>query len=84
MGWTHRGNQPFCRSGNFDGFLAAASDPFYRFCRLCTALCKVSKVSLRWTPLVGRGIRWNKLGLAARETPAGLAWPLPRFNLRMY
>jgi hypothetical protein len=41
--------------------------------------------SLRWTPLVGRRIRWNKVvGLAARETPIGLARPLQLFNFWMY
>jgi hypothetical protein len=39
---------------------------------------------MKWTPLVGRPIGLNKLvGLAARETPIGLARPLQLLNLLM-
>ena len=40
---------------------------------------------MRWTPLAGRPIGLNKVvGLAARETPIGLARPLQLFNFLMY
>jgi len=39
---------------------------------------------MRWTPLVGQLLGLNKLvGLAARETPIGLARPRQRFNFLM-
>jgi len=39
---------------------------------------------VRWTPLVGQPIGLIKVvGLAARETPKGLARPLQRFNFLM-
>jgi hypothetical protein len=38
---------------------------------------------MRWTPLVGRPIRLNKLELAARGTPIGPARPLQLCKLLM-
>ena len=63
---------------------------YWRRCRLL--LLKVlthnisilrRQIGLGWTPLVGRQIRLNRVKLAARETPIGLARPLQLFNLLM-
>ncbi len=59
------------------------------FLIIVASLCADTRPALpsetvKWTPLVGRPKGLNKLvGLAARETPLGLARPLQLLNLLM-